>query len=511
MMESTDEKMTLENGSREENDDGGQQTEAVGIIFGTVGSNEFRFLVSGRVEKTDYVKAHHEDYGEVLGQVMKIERKTDLSMDKASLILEGGDVEIDEKVPALVRVIGYRDERGILQVPRTPFRAGEQVFKADDRLIKEVIGLKDYTETGAYIGLLKGHDIRVEIDINSMVQKHLSVLAKTGAGKSYITGVIIEELMKHHATVVIIDPHGEYNSMKHEGKVSNNTTRDFGVTPRSYADVIKEFATDLTINPEAEPLKFTLRNMTARDLLELTRIKSDRKANNALKKAMEMLMTANPNFAISDIIRVLEADEENNNSALIAELEYLDDSGIFARRGTKITEIVNEGKTSIINLKGTPPEIQELIVNRIATAFFELRKANKIPPLMMIVEEAHNYCPQQGQVATSRIMRTIAGEGRKFGLGLGIISQRPAKVDKNVLSQCNTQIILKVTNPLDLKAITSSVEGLTGNMEEEIQTLPIGTALVIGGNISMPLFVEVRPRETKHGGESVEIIPTTRV
>ena len=65
---------------------------------------------------------------------------------------------------------------------------------------------------------------------------------------------------------------------------------------------------------------------------------------------------------------------------------------------------------------------------------------------MMIVEEAHNYCPQQGQVATSRIMKTIAGEGRKFGLGMGIITQRPAKVDKNVLSQCNTQIILKVTN-----------------------------------------------------------------
>ena len=508
MMESADDEMSMES---EESGEESQHTDAVGIIFGNVGSNEFRFLVAGHVEKTDYVKVRHDDCGWVLGQVMTIERKTDLSMERASLLLEGGDVKIDEKIPALVRVVGYRDDRNILQVPRTPFRAGAPVFKADDALIKNIIGLKDYTETGAYIGLLKGHDIRVEIDINSMVQKHLSVLAKTGAGKSYVTGVLIEELMKHRATVVIIDPHGEYNSMKHEGKADDNPHRDFEVTPRSYADRIKEFATDLTINPEATPLKFTLKNMNARDLLELTRIKSDRKASNALKKAMEMLLTANPNFGIPDIIRVLEADEENNNASLVAELEYLNDSGIFAERGTKITEIVEEGKTSIINLKGTPPEIQELIVNRIATAFFELRKANKIPPLMMIVEEAHNYCPQQGQVATSRIMKTIAGEGRKFGLGLGIITQRPAKVDKNVLSQCNTQIILKVTNPIDLKAITSSVEGLTGNMEEEIQTLPIGTALVMGGNISMPLFVEVRPRETKHGGESVEIIPTTRV
>jgi len=127
--------------------------------------------------------------------------------------------------------------------------------------------------------------------------------------------------------------------------------------------------------------------------------------------------------------------------------------------------------------------------------------------MMLVVEEAHNYCPQQGVAASSRIFRTIAAEGRKFGLGLTIISQRAAKIDKNVLSQCNAQMILKVTNPNDLKAITASVEGLTAGMADEIQRLPIGVALVVGGSIQMPLFVEVRPRESRHGGESVDIIP----
>ncbi len=126
--------------------------------------------------------------------------------------------------------------------------------------------------------------------------------------------------------------------------------------------------------------------------------------------------------------------------------------------------------------------------------------------MMLVVEEAHNYCPQVGTVASSKIFRTIAAEGRKFGLGLTIISQRAAKIDKSVLSQCNTQMILKVTNPNDLKAITSSVEGLTPGMAEEIQRLPIGVALVVGGNVQMPLFVEVRPRESRHGGESVQIV-----
>jgi DNA helicase HerA-like ATPase len=96
-------------------------------------------------------------------------------------------------------------------------------------------------------------------------------------------------------------------------------------------------------------------------------------------------------------------------------------------------------------------------------------------------------------------------------LGLTIISQRAAKIDKNVLSQCNTQMILKVTNPNDLKAIVSSVEGLQAGMDQEIQRLPIGVALIMGGNIQMPLFVEVRPRQSRHGGESVELIPSKRL
>jgi DNA helicase HerA-like ATPase len=73
---------------------------------------------------------------------------------------------------------------------------------------------------------------------------------------------------------------------------------------------------------------------------------------------------------------------------------------------------------------------------------------DKIPPFMLVVEEAHNFCPERGfeKAISSNIMRTIASEGRKFGLGMMVISQRPARVDKNVISQCNTQIILRVTN-----------------------------------------------------------------
>lgn len=479
--------------------------EHIGIIYGNVGTTEFECQINANVEKTDYIQVPHQTVGPVLGQVDSIERRTDLSLEKAQKIAEGEAVEIDEKVTAKISVVGFRDERGLLQVPRTPFKAGEYIYKADDELIRNVIGLREDKEGGAYVGLLAGHDIKVYVDIDSLVQKHLSVLAKTGGGKSYVTGVIIEELMKHNVTTVIIDPHGEYGSMKEPGK-EMITTRNFNINPKGYASKIQEFASDTKLNKDAKPLRFTLSNLSARNLLELTNIKNARTYLAPLRKAIDLLQSSKGDYTIEDIIRVLEMEEETPLGVLINELEYLREVEIFAEKGTRMEDLVKKGKTTIINLKGTPPDIQALIVNRISTYLFELRKQDKIPPLMLVTEESHNFCPQQGQVASSKIFRTLASEGRKFGLGICVVSQRPAKVDKNVLSQCNTQIILKVTNPNDLKAIVASVEGLTTGMTDEIQRLPIGTAIITGVKITMPLFVEIRPRETRHGGESVTIV-----
>ncbi len=476
----------------------------VGVIYGDVGTVSFKCSVTAPLEKSEYVQVPHGQSGMVLGQVDQIERKTNLSLERAQRMAEGEDMSIEERVSAVISILGFRDGRGLLQVPGTPFKAGSPVLRAEDKLIRNVIGINENERTGAYIGMLSGHNIKIQLDINSMVQKHVSVLAKTGGGKSYMTGVILEELMKHEVTVLVVDPHGEYNSMRDAGSRVDGAEK-FNVTPHGYGSKIREFSPDTKINSQAKPLKFTLANMEAKDLLELTNIKNGRKELTSLKKAIEALRAGRDSYTLSDLMKVLEADEDGSN-ALIQELEYLNSIEIFADRGTKMSELVVKGKTTILNLRGTPPDIQSLIVNRIATALFELRKINEIPPMLMVVEEAHNYCPQQGVTDSSKIMRTVASEGRKFGLGLIIITQRAAKVDKNVLSQCNTQVILKVTNPNDIKAIVASVEGLSSGMADEIQRLPIGVAIVSGGGVSNPLFVQIRPRETRHGGESVKVI-----
>ncbi|MCK5548126.1 MAG: ATP-binding protein, partial [Thermoplasmata archaeon] len=435
----------------------------MGVIYGDIGTTSLSCNDISIVEKNEYVQINHEAYGTVLGRVDEIERKTDLSLDRAYELSEGNDVDVEEKVSAVISIIGYRDDRGLLQVPHIPFKAGEFVYKAEEKLIKNVLGLKDDEKKGAYVGMLLGHDLKIFVDINSMVQKHVSVLSKTGGGKSYITGVLIEEMMKHKVTSIIIDPHAEYHSLSVEGKAAQSK---FGVVPRSYGNQILEYASDTRINPGVKPLKFTLSNLDARDILELTNLRNARANLTPLRRVLDALRSSRAEYNLRDIIRMLEKEEDTSNYSLINELEYLEEVDIFAREGTRMDQLVVKGKTTIINLKGTPPDIQELIINRLASAIFHLRKMNKIPPLMLVVEEAHNFCPQQGHAACTKIFRTIASEGRKFGLGLLVVTQRAAKIDKNVLSQCNTQVILKVTNPNDLKAIVGSVEGLTTGLAD---------------------------------------------
>jgi len=480
--------------------------EKVGIIYGDVGTTQVQFTVVSSIDQGEYVQIKHQTVGWVLGRIDTIERKTDLSSVRALEMSNGGNVPIQETIVGTITIIGYRDDAGILQYPKTPFFAGTEIYKAQDSVIKKVIGIETIKKTGAFIGKLYNHDIPIYLDINSLIQKHVSILSKTGGGKSYLTGVILEELLKHNVTAVVIDPHGEYSSIKSPSKNSEQLKK-YDLDPKGFDSDLLVFSPDTSVNKDSKPLKFTLFQMNSRELLTLMNLADYRPYLVPLRKAIDRLKLSKIEYGVEDIIRVLEEEEESATvNVLVNALTYLNEIGIFEKKGTKIDEIVQKGKLSIINLRGVPPDIQELVTQRLSFALFELRKRDKIPPLMLVVEECHNFVPQQGKALSSKILRTIASEGRKFGLGLCLISQRPAKVDKNVLSQCNTQIILKVTNPNDLKAIGSSVEGLTKGSLEEIQRLPVGVALVMGGSLNMPLFVEIRPRQSKHGGESVNIV-----
>jgi DNA helicase HerA-like ATPase len=481
----------------------------IGLIFGEVGHRDFNFLLNEKseVSKGAYVKVDHENYGWVLSQITSIRISNELY--SLAVMTKAREVQDTERRIAIAKIIGFLDEKGVLRSPKIPFKPGQKVHHADSNLIKNSLGLKG-KGSGIYLGLLEGHKgTPVYLNPNKLFQKHVSVLAKTGAGKSYTVGVIIEELLEKGIPSVIIDPHGEYASLKQ----TNLNTREleqmekFNIGPKGYEN-IAEFTPYLSINPNADR-KFVLdfTRLSPRDLIEAlpTKIPSSQKA--ILFESIK-IAKGYGSYSIDDLIHIVGENESRSKWNLITNLESLRDSKIFDGSPTNIEELVREGIISIINLKGTQPEIQGLIVMSVTTALFEARKHGELMPFLLLVEEAHNFCPERGlsKAMSSAILRTVASEGRKFGMGLCVVSQRPARIDKNVLSQCNTQVILKITNPNDLRAISQSIEGFSNDLEEEIKLLQPGVALIVGEVVEQPIIVNIRVKRSQHGGGSVDII-----
>ena len=456
----------------------------LGKIFGKTTTTKFKFIVTGKAKKFDFIQVHHPDYGYVLCQITEIERD-------------------EEKTVASCFVIGYKDD-GHIKRPRVPFHSDTEVLLADNDFIGEIIKL-DKSDKGAYIGLLDGKKIKVFLDLKKLLTKHIAILAKTGAGKSYAAGVLLEEIMDKKVPLLIIDPHGEYSIMRfrNDDKKDLSRMRTYGVDPKAYKN-IQEYG-DVDIIKDAIPIRLNS-TMSHSELLHLMPKLSGTQTGILYNASKEL-----SHVSFEEILLNLEIEENNAKYTLMNNLDYLNKTHLFSNSFTSYNELVRSGRCSIVNLKGMAQDLQEIIVYKLLHDLFEARKKELIPPFFLIIEESHNYCPERsfGETKCSRIIRTIAAEGRKFGLGLCVISQRPARIDKSVLSQCTTQIILKVTNPNDLKAIAQSVEGITSEAQDEIKNLPIGTALVTGV-VDMPLFVNIRTRKSKHGGVAVNILPTAK-
>jgi len=454
----------------------------VGTISGEVRPTEFNILLStSDIEKGSFIKVSHETYGWVLARVDNLKRYVDPRGEEVLL--------------AGAYTVGYKRDNQIL-IPRTPFKPEERVYSADRDLIMSVMGLKKSKVNNIYLGLLEGHDIPVYLDVKKSIGKHMSILAKTGAGKSYTVAVILEELLKANVPCIIIDPHGEYSSLKYEND-DYDAMLQFNVKPRSYENEVTEYAANIITNPKAE--KLTLKSRFSLDeLIEIMPMRLNDKQKSIAYDAMRRL--ENLEYTIQDIINAVRLDKSKAKWKVISGLETLRNSGIFEGKPISMKQLVRKGNASIINLKGVEPRIQELILAKIAKDLFNTIKLGEISPFFFLVEEAHNFCPERGfgDALSSQILRTIASEGRKFGLYLCVVSQRPARVDKNVLSQCNMQIILKVTNPNDLRAIGQSIEGFTPGMEDDIKQLSIGQALVVGECVEQPITANIRARESKH-------------
>lgn len=456
----------------------------LGKITGKISTTHFQFTVTHQnAQKFQFVQVNHPEHGFVLNQITELQRD-------------------EEQLLAQCQVIGYKDEDGRIKGLRTPYNLHTEVLEAEDDFIKEVIELK---ADGGYLGKLEGKDILIRLDLQKVLTKHLCVLAKSGAGKSYAVGVLAEEILERNVPLLIIDPHGEYSSLRYPNTEEKEKLSSFGIEPKGYGLQIQEYG-DSKIKSDLRPLRLSER-ISSYELMKLLPIQLTNTQESLLFSVIKDLQEVN----FDNIVLGLEQLNSSGKWALIDTIIYLRDLKLFSPSPTPLNELIKPGKCSVINLKGISPEIQDVIVYKLMKDLFLARKSEKIPPFFCIVEEAHNFAPERGfgKAKSLDILRLISSEGRKFGLGLCVISQRPALVQKTILAQCSTQIIMKVTNPNDLKAITGSIEGITSETENEIQNLPVGSAMVCG-IVDRPLMVNIRTRRTQHGGHALDILGTVK-
>ncbi len=185
------------------------------------------------------------------------------------------------------------------------------------------------------------------------------------------------------------------------------------------------------------------------------------------------------------------------------------DGRITADLGSLLAEwIGGEQPITILDVSGLPAEVLGTVVGTMLRLIYDalfwamdLPVGGRAQPLLVILDEAHRFLPEGTDTPAHRTFSRIAKEGRKYGVGLMIVSQRPSDVDPDVLSQCGTMLALRVTNPQDRHAVSGSIPDDLGGLTDLLPSLRTGEALVLGDALQVPSRVRVRKAIRKPVGE----------
>ncbi len=399
---------------------------------------------------------------------------------------------------AHARVTGLWSKNRTLR-PYFAVSPGSVVRQADEDILSAFLKLDQ--ENGLYLGRLGHHQADFMPNIDRLLSKHLAILAMSGAGKSYFVSVLLEEILrrsKKHGRlgVVVIDVHGEYSYFKSmEGK-------DLGVGETGFeVDYIRGVQFQIPAKTiGAEGLRSMVSNMSSAQVRDLRRVIS------------EMKRDSDWNYTLDDVIEYVRKDEnihKNTKEALIGWLIDLDETKIFGKEPVPdVRSIVRPGKITLIDLSDfVSLKKKQIIVSYLTNQLLYLRRNERIPPFLLVLEEAHQFCPEsRHELALPKYqIETIAREGRKFFALLCLVSQRPVKLSTTVLSQCSNQAIFRTTNPYDLEHIGRSSEGIDRASLDAITSLEVGEALFVGEVVSVPTFVKIRKRlyEPRDGPSSL--------
>jgi DNA helicase HerA-like ATPase len=346
----------------------------------------------------------------------------------------------------------------------------------------------------------------IHLPIEEFVSTHLAILAETGSGKSYTASVLIEEMMRPtaRASLLVFDPHGEYSSLS-EMQGYEAFQGDDGYQP----DVVYY---------DPDRLRVRISELEIGDVMAILDNPSNRMQERLSTAWRSLQNRESRTWGVDDLVAEMERIYEEDDASVGA-LEWrlrrsIQHNDLFhPEENVPLDEIVDPGQCTVLQMDTLDKRNQQLITTVLVRRLYRERlndvrgrESAVEHPIFALFEEGHRFAPASGDAPSLGIMQTIASEGRKFGFGLGIISQRPSKIDPDVLSQCGTQISMKIRNPNDQDAIKKSVEAAGEDVTRELPGLTPGQAIVSGDAMNTPALIQVRRRRTEHGAESLDVI-----
>ena len=416
------------------------------------------------------------------------------------------------QIYATAKVLGYiHDAEGRREIrrPRSPPMPGTPVYRASDQLLREFFNLPE-GEIPLRVGhLLHRENIIVPISGREL-HRHMAILAMTRYGKSYFAGRIMEELLRRGASILAIDVHGDYAEMvlKPDGRL-----HEFF---HDKVTVYRPEAAERFEAPHVKVLRLSASSIGFRELCALTRIEGPRQ-RFLLRRILEELRGENPQYTLDDILDRLEREMEGARGTaeeriegIIERLEDLKREGIFTYGDIDVKAFFKPQHLSDIYLSGLPDYVQDVLVGVILRRIFEA-KYRRQPwarhPLFIFIEEAHRFAapPDRGARFSRDIIARIAAEGSKFGLFLTVISQRPRRLDPDILSNCGNLAIFRVINPQDQRTIQAASESFSEDLLEDLPALEQGEAVLVGPFVPIPVMIKTMRRETRHGGRTPDV------
>lgn len=442
----------------------------------------------------------------------------------------GYDGAHSELFELTAEIIGeYQREMNTFFNPRVPPPTGTPVYNVENDALSAILSrVPPNTAGAATVGWLSSrakNDVPITLDVNAIASTHLAIIASTGAGKSYTASVLIEEMLRPHnrAAILVIDPHGEYDTL---AEIANQPDlRADQYTPQ--AMIKKPGAIKIRVGGLAlADLRYLLPNLS--DRMEYVLQRAFQHAERASRKRTggkdaDRWTLAELLDAVKAAGTTNDAGEEDDRYQGTAEaLEWrirsvLKTGGnhVFDDQAqTRLLDLLRPGHCTVMQLNQVDPREQQVIVATMLRRLYQARlKTTReqidseddyyLPyPVFVLIEEAHNFAPAGASIVTTGILKQILAEGRKFGVGVGLISQRPGKLDPDVLSQCNTQILMRIVNPVDQARVAESVESIGRDLLDELPALNKGQAILSGVAVNLPIICQIRPRLTRHGGDS---------